>query len=247
MMKAVIIDDEKDCRQVVETLLNEHFSEIRICGQAASVAKGRELIMNENPDVLLLDIELGDGNAFDLLAGLNKLNFQVIFITAYEQYAIQAIRHSAIDYILKPVDPQAFIQAIDKVKRMSDNMGLLSKQIKVLLENRSDFNRIALPTLEGFRFVNIDDIIHCKAESNYTWFHLKNNEKILVTKTLKEYDETLSEKYFVRVHQSHLINIKYVEKYIKGEGGTVVMADGTEVIVSRRRKDQFLRKMKGRF
>lgn len=246
-MNTVIIDDEKDCRQIVENLLNEHFPEIEICGQAASVEEGKNLIISESPDILLLDIELEDGNAFDLLASLSDHNFHVIFITAFEHYAIQAIRHSAIDYILKPVDPQAFVEAIEKVKRMNQNMGLLSRQIKVLLENRSDFNRIALPTVEGFRFVNIDDIIRCEAESNYTWFHLKNKEKILVTKTLKEYDETLSDKFFVRVHQSHLINIKYVEKYIKGEGGSVVMADGTEVHVSRRRKDQFLRKMKGRF
>lgn len=242
MLRAVIIDDEDDCRQAVLNLVQMNCPGISIAGEAGSVKQGVDLIYKERPDLLFLDIKLADGTAFNILEELKDYNFHIIFITAYDHYAIQAIQHSAIDYLLKPIDAELFCKAVDKVNRISLNIGLLTKQIKILLENRNDFNRIALPTLEGFRFVNLDDIICCQSDSNYTWFFMKNSEKILVTRTLKEYEETLSDNYFIRIHQSYLINIRYVEKYIKGEGGSVIMADGSEVPVSKRKKEYFLKK-----
>lgn len=246
MLRAAIIDDETDCREAINNILNENCPDVTVIGQASSVVDGAELIIKEKPDILFLDIQLDDGDAFDILEELKEYHFHIIFITAYDQYAIQAIKHSAIDYILKPVDPFHLIKAIDKIKRINLNVGLLSQQIGILLENRNNYNRIALPTLEGFRFINLDSIVRCQAESNYTWFFLKNSEKILVTKTLKEYEETLSESFFIRIHHSHLINTKFIEKYVKGEGGFVIMNDGSEISVSRRRKESFLNKMKSK-
>lgn len=246
MMQAVVIDDDKGCRKTIEDILQENCPDIQITGQAASVEEGKQTIIKNKPDLLFLDIELTDGNAFDLLAEIKDIGFHVIFITAFDQYAIQAIRHSAIDYILKPIDPDLFLKAVNKARQINTNNDLLARQVKLLIDNRNNFNKIALPTIDGLRFINIDDIIYCKSEANYTWVYLKNNENFLVTKTLKEYDETLSKNNFVRIHQSYLININYVERYVKGKGGSVIMSDGTEILVSRRKKEYFLRIMKGK-
>lgn len=246
MMQAVVIDDDQGCRQTVKNILKENCPDIQVAGEAASVEDGKTIITKHKPDLLFLDIELTDGIAFDLLSEIKDLSFHVIFITAFDQYAIQAIRHSAIDYLLKPIDPELFIKAVNKARQINVNNDLLAKQVKILIDNKNNFNKIALPTIDGLRFINIDDIIYCKSEANYTWVYLKNNESFLVTKTLKEYDETLSKNNFVRVHQSYLININYVEKYVKGKGGSVIMADGTEILVSRRKKEHFLSIMKGK-
>lgn len=242
-MKVVIIDDEQSCRQALAELLNKSFPDIRIAGEAASLEEARDLISKAHPDLLFLDIQLPDGSGFELLEDIASFEFHVIFVTAYDQYAIQAIRHSAIDYLMKPVDPSELIAAVKKSKQMSLNIEMLTRQVKVLLKNKDDFHRIALPTLDGLRFINLDNVLYCKSDSNYTWFFLSNGEKILVTRTLKEYDETLSENYFVRIHQSYLINIRFVDRYVKGKAGYVIMSDGTEINVSRRRKELFLSKM----
>ncbi|MBU1579608.1 MAG: LytTR family DNA-binding domain-containing protein, partial [Bacteroidetes bacterium] len=162
------------------------------------------------------------------------------------QFAIQAIRHSAIDYIMKPVDNEEFVRAVNKSKQMNLNIDLLTRQVKVLLKNKDNFHRIALPTLDGLRFIDLDEVLYCKSESNYTWFHLQNGEKIMVTRTLKEYDETLSENRFIRIHQSYLINIRYVDRYLKGKSAYVVMSNGQEINVSRRKEELFLKKMEQR-
>lgn len=245
MIRAIIIDDEQDSRNTIRNILENYCENIDVVGEASDVESGLEVISRKNPDVVFLDIQMPDGTGFDLLEELPKVNFQIIFITAYDQYALKAIKFSALDYILKPVDPQQLVDAVKKIRKDSTSHSDITKKINTLLRNKNGFERITLPTLEGYKFVNLKDIIRCVADSNYTQFYLSSGENILVTRTLKEYEETLSELDFVRVHQSHLVNTRYVDRYIKGDGGTVVMVDGAEVEVSRRRKDDFLNRMAG--
>lgn len=243
MIRAIIIDDEFEGRNTIQNILNNFCENISVVGQAENVEEGVNLILRENPDVVFLDIKMPDGTGFDLLGKLSDIDFQVIFVTAFDQYALKAIKFSALDYILKPVDPQQLIDAVNKIKEPAVNFELITNKISTLLRNKNGFERITLPTLEGFKFINIKDIVRCEADNNYTRFFLNSGDVILVTKTLKEYDETLSGMDFIRVHQSHLVNIKFVDRYLKGDGGTIVMADGSEVEVSRRRKEEFLNKM----
>lgn len=184
-----------------------------------------------------------DGSGFDLLEKTNSINFEIIFVTAYDQFALRAIKFSALDYLLKPVDPQQLMDAIQKLEDQKSNIDSISQKINTLLRNKNGFERISLPTFEGFKFINIKNIIRCEADNNYTHFYLNSGEKILVTKTLKEFDEILSGVEFIRIHQSHLVNTKFVDRYIKDDGGYIVMTDGSEVEVSRRRKEEFLNRM----
>jgi len=243
MIKVVIIDDEEESRNIIYNILTQYCNYVNIAGQADGVNKGKELILSAQPDIVFLDIQMADGTGFDLLEQLPKVEFRVIFVTAYDQYALKAIKYSALDYILKPIDPRQLLDAVNKFKVLESNFHIMAEQIKTLFGFKSGFEKIALPTSEGLRFVKVDNIIRCESDNNYTNFFLKTGEKILVTKTLKDFEETLSDSNFIRVHQSHLINLAYVERYIKGEGGSVVMSDGSEVEVSRRRKENFLDKM----
>ena len=243
MIRAVIIDDEEEGRNTVYNILTQYCNFVSVIGQADGVVKGRDLILTKQPELVFLDIQMADGTGFDLLEQLPKVEFRVIFVTAYDQYALKAIKYSALDYILKPIDPQQLIDAVNKFRMMESNFRIVAEQIKTLFGYKSGFEKIALPTSEGLRFVKVEDIIRCESDNNYTNFFLKTGEKILVTKTLKDYEETLTDSNFIRIHQSHLINLTYVERYIKGEGGSVVMSDGSEVEVSRRRKENFLDKM----
>ncbi len=243
MIRAIIIDDEHESRNTVVNILNGFCKNVNVVAQAENVKEGLEKVEREKPDVVFLDIQMPDGTGFDLLEQLPEISFQVIFVTAFDQYALKAIKFSALDYILKPVNPQHLIDAVEKLKKPESDFGLISKQISTLLRNKNGFERITLPTFEGLRFIILKDIIRCEADSNYTNFYLNSGENILVTKTLKEYDETLSGLDFIRVHQSHLVNSKYIERYIKGDGGTIIMTDGSQVEVSRRKKEAFLKKM----
>ena len=246
LIRAIIIDDEQESRNTIFNILKNFCDSVLVVGQAENVAEGISKIIDEKPDVVFLDIQMPDGTGFDLLEKVGKINFQVIFVTAFDQYALKAIKFSALDYILKPVDPQLLIEAVNKAKKSGTDLKTITNQISTLLRNKNGFERITLPTFEGFRFINLKDIIRCEADSNYTNFYLNSGEKILVTKTLKEYDESLGGLDFIRVHQSHLVNIKFIDRYIKGDGGTIIMVDGSEVEVSRRRKEDFLRLMTGK-
>lgn len=240
MSKAVIIEDEKKGRIALISMLQKYCNtQITVVGEADSVKSGIEIIRSTEPDVIFLDIHLPDGSGFDLLEKIDVIDFKIIFVTAYDKYAIKAFEFSAVDYLLKPVDPKKLTKAIEKLER-SEKLYELDKKLEVLLSNKNGFEKVALPALDGIYLVKISDIIRCESESNYTKIYLNSGKRIMVTKTLKEYDEMLSSLRFFRIHQSHLINLKYVEKYSKGEGGTVLMEDGSEVEVARRRKDKFL-------
>lgn len=240
MIRGIIIDDEPDSRSAISNILRLYCNNIEIAGEAGSVSEGLSLIAGEKPDVVFLDIQMNDGTGFDLLEMVKEIAFQIIFVTAYDQYALRAIKFSALDYILKPVDPQQLISAVEKIRLRPAEFDEVTQKLNILLRNKNGFERITLPTLDGYNFVDIKDIIRCEAESNYTRFHFNTGKKVLVTRTLKEFEEYLAPLNFYRVHQSHLVNLKYVDQYIKGDGGTVIMIDGAQVEVSRRRKEGFL-------
>jgi two-component system LytT family response regulator len=245
MIKTVIIDDDPGSRKAIFNILTNYCKEVAVAGEAGDVASGYKIIKRLRPDAVFLDIEMPDGNGFDLLELFDTVDFHVIFITAHNQYAIKAFEYSAIDYILKPVDPEKLLKAIKKLKNLSPKKNQSDERVRILLNNKNNVSKIALPTRNGYRFVKVKDIVRCEAENNYTHFYLQTNEKILVTRTLKDYENILQDNFFIRVHQSHLINVDYVEQYIKGDGGTAIMSDGSEVEISRRKKELFLSKMLG--
>lgn len=238
-MKAIIIDDESSGRKAVRNYITKYASNIEIIDEADNVKNGIFSILTHKPDVVFLDIRMPDGTGFDLLNKLPKIDFQIIFVTAYEQHAIKAFKYSAVDYLLKPLNPDDFIEAISKLK--TDNkLNELEKKVELILQNNKKFERIALATSTGLLMVSLCDIVRCESDNNYTMFHLKDNSKYLVSKTLKEYDELLSYEGFYRTHKSHLVNVKYIKEYVKGEGGYVILEDNTSIDVARRKKEGLL-------
>ncbi len=239
MIKAVIIDDENNARIALKNLLTTNCSQIQVVGEGDCVKKGIEVIQSQKPDVVFLDVQMPDGTGFDLLEQLHEISFRIIFASAYDKFAIQAFKFSALDYLLKPVEAEKLAEACAKITE-NDRLGELNKKLQVLLSNKNSFEKIALPTLDGILFVKFKEIVRCESENNYTNFFLSNGKKILVSKTLKDYDEMLTPFNFFRIHKSHLINLTFLARYKKGEGGSVIMEDGAEIEVSRRRKDEFL-------
>jgi len=228
----------------MKTLLQRYASGLQLIGEADSVATGAKLLLELQPQVVFLDIHLGDGTGFDLLEEVNKkgkINSQVVFITAHEQYAIKAFRFSALDFLLKPVDPEELEKVIEKIKAIWDKTDNYA-HIDLLLENIrkkvDNFKRIALSNSDGMHLFEINDIIRCESEDNYTKFYIKNNKPLLISKTLKEYEDLLTEHGFERIHQSHLINLAYLKSYIKKDGGYVVMADNSKLPISARKKER---------
>ena len=244
MITAVIIDDDENLRNGLKSLLKKYASEISIIGEADSVKTGISCITELKPQVVFLDIQMVDGTGFDLLNELSKkeekLTTNVVFITAHEQYAIKAFRFSALDFLLKPIDPDELKKVIEKIKSVVDK-NESDIQIELLLENmrkkEEKFKRIALSNSNGTFVINVSDIIRCESDDNYTKFFIKNKKPILISKTLKEYDELLSENGFERIHQSHLINMDYLKSYVK-EGSYVLMADASQVPVAQRKRER---------
>jgi two-component system LytT family response regulator len=249
MIKALIIDDEKHCTDRLSRLLLQHCDEtIRLIGYFGSVEEGVKGIKLLQPQLVFLDVQIHDKTGFDLLQQLSEKNFDVIFTTAYEKYAVQAFRFSAIDYLLKPIDPADLVQAVARLsyKRPPNE---LSRKFENLLENIEQLKhytppkKLIVPTINGFELLPVIDILRCESDINYTTIYLKGKQKLVVAKTLKEFEEMLTEYNFFRIHNSHLVNLAYVKSYNKGKGGSVVLIDGTEIEVSTRRKDDFLQKM----
>lgn len=245
MITAILVDDDSNLREGMKALLNRYAPEIQIFGEAENVTNAVSVIDQLNPQVVFLDIQLADGTGFDILEKLTEKNgkiaSQVVFITAHEQYAIKAFRFSALDFLLKPVDPEELQKVIEKIKNTVKKNDTFS-HIDLLLENIrkkvDNFKRIALSTTDGIHLFEISDIIRCESTDNYTTFHIKNSKPILISKTLKEYEELLSEQGFERIHQSHLINLAYLKSYIKKDGGYVIMSDNSNLPVSQRKKDR---------
>jgi two-component system, LytTR family, response regulator len=242
-LKTIIVDDEQDAVSFINSIIEEYCSSLEVVGKANNVSQGVQVINEKKPDLVFLDVEMPNGSGFDLLAQFPEKNFDVVFITAFNHYAIKAIKFSAVDYILKPININEFIEAVNRViKKRSEKTSQSSESLKILMENlrSSPPSRLAIPTADGMEYLNPKDIIRIEADRSYSWFFLNNNRKTLVSKHLKEFQELLSDRYFFRSHNSHLINLKYVKKYIRKEGGYIEMLDGSLIPVSRTRKDLFL-------
>ena len=240
---AVIVDDEKHCQDALSGILKRQHPEIELLGIAGSVEEGLELLARTKPDILFLDIEIGDRTGFDLLQSLGPTRPHVIFQTAHEGYAVKAIRFSALDYLLKPVDPDELTAALGKVTQAA-RLPQSPDLFKALLHNLSGASggptKIALPVADGLEMVDPMNILYCESDSNYTVVHQQGEKRLVISRTLKEFEDMLSEQGFVRVHHSYLINTRHVKKYIRGEGGEVIMNDGTNVAVSRRKKQELM-------
>jgi len=244
MIKAILIDDDHHLRTGLKALLERYTDDIAIIGEAESVKTGIEAVQKYKPQVIFLDIHLSDGTGFDMLEKLSeqgKIKAHIVFITAHEQYAVKAFKFSALDFILKPVDFEELQHTIAKIKEVVDQNSSF-EHIDLLLENIrkkvDNFKRIALSTSDGIHLFEVADIIRCEAKVNYTQFYIRNHKPVLISRTLKEYEEILSEHGFERVHQSHLINLSYLKSYIKSDGGYVIMSDNTTIPIAQSKKDK---------
>lgn len=242
-MKAVIIDDMSLAIESLQADLKEYLPEIEILDTANSVVSGAKLIKKLKPQLVFLDIEMPDGLGFDLLDLLDEPYPNIIFVTGSNEYAIKAFRYSAIDYILKPADPELLIEAYEKVKLKS---GLSNEQINIAKKSMNDdaASQLALNTQDELRIVNIKDIVRCQADSNYTTFYFEDKSKMVVTKSLKEYDKILSPLGFIRSHQSHLVNTHYIESFQKADGGYLLLNDNQMVPVSVRKRSEVMELLK---
>jgi two-component system LytT family response regulator len=245
MITAVLIDDDKHLREGLKGLLERYTNDIHIIGEAESVKTGVQLLEKTQPQVVFLDIHLSDGTGFDILEQVakanGKTNAHIVFITAHEQYAVKAFKFSALDFILKPIDPDELQNAITKIKEATQKTNSF-EHIDLLLENIrkkvDNFKRIALSTSDGIHLFEVSDIIRCESKGNYTEFFIKNHKPVLISRTLKEYEEMLTEHGFERIHQSHLINLTYLKSYIKSDGGYVIMADNTHIPIAQSKKER---------
>jgi two-component system, LytTR family, response regulator len=241
MIKAIIVDDEQNCVEMLEWLLKTYCPMVTIVAMCNSGEQGIEAINRHRPDVVFLDIEMPKMNGFAMLEKFDELFFDVVFTTAYNKFAIKAFRYSALNYLLKPVDPEDLQMTVKKLEDKKTAVG--KDQLNLLLENMKNLanpvQRIALSTGDGLIFVNTADIMYCQAESNYTNVVLTSKNKILVAKTLKDIDETLSGKDFFRVHNSFLININQIKKFVRGDGGYIVMNDDTQITIARSKREEF--------
>jgi len=245
MIRTYIVDDEPYCCEALVTLLEQYCPEIQLAGVFNSGKDALEAIRSHSPDLVFLDVEMPYMNGFEMLEQIPSINFELIFSTSYNQYALKAIRYSALDYLLKPVDSEELQNAVNKVIRRKQKP--LAEQLEILMQRihapSTPVSKIAMPTMEGLQMIQVASIINCEADSNYTILHLKEKKRKLVSCTLKEMEELLEDHSFVRVHRCYLVNLNEVEKYIKGEGGYLVMSDGSTVDVSRSKKEVLLKRL----
>ena len=245
MITTIIVDDEKNCCEALQLLLKDCCPEVQVTAICYSGGEALQKIQHLHPQLVFLDIEMPNMNGFQLLEQLPKIDFELIFTTSYDQYAIKAIKFSALDYLLKPVDREELQKAVQKVlKKVNGN---ISQQLEILLQKVNQpsipVKRVALPTMQGLELVEINSIISCSANNNYTEYFLTDKKKILVSRTLKETEEMLEDYAFIRVHHSYIVNLNEITKYIKGEGGYLVMTDGSSVDVSRSRKEVLMQRL----
>ena len=242
-LKAIIVEDEAASRETLANYLTKYCPDVALVAEASSVKEGLVAIKQHKPDIVFLDVEMPYGNGFDLLDEVDEIDFATVFVTAFSHYAIKALNLCASYYILKPVDIDELIAAVEKIKeeKKNDNHSFYSK---ILAENLHTLNKqehkIVLPLINGFEVILVKDVIRIQANDNFSDFHLTDGSKKVICRTLKHYEELLSEFDFLRVHKSHLINLHYVKRYIKGKGGQLVMTDNSEVEVSQTRKKKLL-------
>ncbi|MDX2191235.1 MAG: LytTR family DNA-binding domain-containing protein [Bacteroidota bacterium] len=246
MVRCIIVDDEEKARENLRILLQDFCENVEVVGMAQNVAQGIEQINQNKPDVLFLDIQMQKETGFDLLNKIGSIDFEIIFTTAYSEYAIKAFKFSALDYLLKPIDIEELQKAVKKVEKKvaGNSFAKIESLIKNLKTDNYENYKLALPTGEGLFFIKIQEILYLEADSNYTTFFMIGGQKYIVSKTLKEYEEMLEGLEFFRIHHSYLINLKEIKKYVKGDGGYVVMSNDVSLDVSKRKKEAFLTRIK---
>ena len=243
MIKAIIVDDEKRARETIRSLVELYCKNVTIVTEAEDIVNAESAITTHHPDIVFLDISMPGGNGFELLKKYRVLPFKLISITAHNEFAVKAFKYSALDYLLKPINPDELIAAVDKASSLIDKENL-SQRLEIFMANMesksTDVKKIVLKTSDSIHVINVNDIVRCEADRNYSSFFLTNKKTILVSTTLKDYDELLSSFNFFRVHQSHLVNLNHIERYEKKEGGCLIMKDGSTVPVSVRKKEELL-------
>lgn len=244
-LNTLIVDDETDAVNFIRSIILEYCPKLKVIGTANNVNEGIQMILEHQPELIFLDVEMPHGSGFDLLAQFPEKIFDVVFITAFNQYALKAIKFSAVDYILKPINIHEFIAAVDKVIEKRSLFNHQPAGYGELLENLKSAlpAKLAIPTSEGMEYLNTKEIIRIEADRSYSWFFLSDGKKYLVSRNLKEYQDLLSERNFFRPHNSHLINLEFVKKYVRQEGGYIEMTDGSQIPVSRIKRDLFLQQM----
>jgi two-component system LytT family response regulator len=242
-LKAILIDDEASSRNSLRQKLSAYCPEVEIIAECEDGESGIKTIDSSEVDIVFLDVEMPRMNGFTLLQQVSKRNFEVIFTTAYDHYAIHAIRISALDYLVKPVEVEELKASVEKANQKRSNPSA-NRRLETLLQNlvseKAADNRLAIPSQEGLTFIALSEIIYLEAESNYTVIHIDDRSKIIVSKTLKDFEELLPPNIFLRIHHSYIINKNRIVKYLKGEGGQVIMTNGSTLDVSRRKKEEFL-------
>lgn len=245
MIKAVIVEDEVKGLNNLKNLLDQYCPEIKVVGEADSVEQGVKVLRSKKPDLAFLDISLPDGLVFQLLNQIRPIDFEVIFVTAYEEYAIKACEYSSIGYILKPIDPDVLKEAVDRIQdRRANESDRRLEIFNSYYNNPNAFTKMSIAALDGIYFVNIRDIVRFEAEDNYTHIFLKSGERLTASRTIKSYEDMLAPFNFYRVHKRHVINLNYMRKFVKGDGGYLVMDDDIQIEVSRRRRPAFMEQMK---
>ena len=247
MLTAIIIDDETNSRNALRQKITKHCNNVMIIADCENGEEGIEKIETQKPDIIFLDIEMPHTNGFELLEKLPEINFELIFTTSYDQYAIKAIRFSALDYLLKPISIKELQHAVERLNKLRENhtrekMDILKSSLS---DKKTQDDKIAISTTEGLEFIPIKNILHIESNSNYSKIYFHDNRTLTVTKLLKDFEDMLVPYNFYRVHNSHLINLNYIQKYLRGNGGRIIMQDGTEIEVARRKKEEFLKMIAG--
>lgn len=244
-LKAIVVEDEEISRETLKNYITKYCDGVDVVGEGANIKEGLKAIKDHQPDIVFLDVEMPFGNAFDLLEQIENPNFETIFVTAYSHYAIKALNYSASYYILKPVDIDELVKAVEKIKT-ARSKGDISLHTKVLVDNiktvSNQQKKVVLPVMDGFEVVAVKDIVRCQGNDNFTDFFLTDGSKKMICRTLKFYEDILEEFGFMRVHRSHLVNLEYVTSYKKGKGGTLMMSDGSSVDVSPNKKQDLIGK-----
>ena len=246
MIKSIIVDDEQDSRETLRNYLASYCPQVTVLDECADIIAAKTAILKHSPDLVFLDIEMPRGNAFDLLEQWGEIDFEIIFITAFSQYAVQAFNLSAAHYLLKPVDISELETAVEHVEELLSKKETLSRA-KILMQNitslESQNRKLVLPLMEGFDVVKMSEILYCEAEDNFTRFHFKNGSKTLICRSLKFYESALDPYGFCRVHRSHIVNLDCIKKYHKGKGGSVFLENDKEILVSKNRKSDLMTKL----
>lgn len=244
MIKAILIDDEKNSRMALSKLIESYAKDVHILAEASNLQEGLDAIRIHKPDLVFLDLEMPDSNGLELFEQLDKIDFEVIITTGHQEYAVRAVRTAALDYLLKPIDLEELEQSIERVfakrkqKRENKNFDIFIKNFK----NTSD-QQIALASSDGLTFLKVSEIIYCKGDGAYTYFFIEDGTKLTVSKNLKEFEDLLSDKGFFRIHKSYLINLRHMKKYVRGDGGYVVLSNGDHADVSKRKKEGFMKQI----